>query len=185
MPKTPSERQKMAAGDWYSCIDTELDALRAAARRALHDHNTSDPDLRGDIAPQLRALFGGVGHDVRIEAPFHCAYGFNIRLGDGVFINTGACFLDTAPIQIGARSMLGPRVQIYCAQHHKDPVLRAQGLEIALPVEIGADVWIGGAAVILPGVTIGAGAIIGAGSVVVKHVPPGAIVVGNPARPTA
>ena len=123
------------------------------------------------------------GADARIEAPFHCAYGFNIGLGDGVFINAGCTILDTAPVHIGARTMLGPNVQIYCAEHHKDAVKRAAGLEIARPVDIGEDVWIGGGAIILAGVRIGAAAIVGAGAVVTRDVAGGTTVVGNPARP--
>lgn len=172
----------MAAGDWYSCLDDELDQLRRRARRAVHSHNTSDPDQRGAMAAELRALFATVGDGAFLEAPFHCTYGFNITLGDHVYLNAGVTMLDSASLRIGARSMLGPRVHIYCAEHHKDRALRAKGLEIALPVEIGEDVWIGGGAIILGGVTIGDGAIIGAGSVVTRDVAPGEIVAGNPAR---
>ena len=175
----------MSAGDWYTCIDDELEDLRRSARRAVHAHNTCDPERRAGIAPELAALFADVGRDVFIEAPFHCAYGFNITLGHGVYINAGATFLDTAPIRIGAGTLIGPNVHIYCAEHHKDAASRRQGLEIARAVEIGADVWVGGGAILLPGVTIGAGAIIGAGSVVVRDVAEGDTVVGNPARPVA
>ncbi|NOC82644.1 sugar O-acetyltransferase [Ruegeria atlantica] len=178
-----TERQKMEAGEWYCCLDPELDALRAEARRAVHAHNTCPPDARGAIAPELAALFAGVGRDCFLEAPFHCAYGINLSLGDRVFFNAGCVVLDTAPVMIGNDTMLGPAVQIYCAEHAKDPALRARGLEVAHPVRIGENVWIGGAAIIMPGVTIGDNAIIGAGSVVTKDVPAGETVVGNPARP--
>jgi maltose O-acetyltransferase len=180
-----SERSKMAAGAWYNGLDPELEALRVVARRAVFEHNTLPPDERGDIAPALRELLGHVGADVRIEAPFNCPYGFNVFLGDGVFINTGCTILDTAPVRIGARTMFGPSVHIYCAQHHKDAAERVAGIEIARPVEIGEDVWIGGGAIILPGMRIGAGAIVGAGSVVTRDVAAGATVVGNPARAIA
>ncbi|MDR6818053.1 maltose O-acetyltransferase [Neorhizobium sp. 2083] len=176
-----SEREKMAAGEWYCCLDPELDALRDTARIAVHSQNTMPPTERGATSPQLRALFGAVS-EAFLEAPFHCAYGFNVFLGQGVYLNAGCTILDTAPVRIGARSMLGPGVQLYCADHHRDPVLRAKGLEIARPISIGADVWVGGGAIVLGGVTIGDGAIIGAGSVVTRDVPPGATVVGNPAR---
>ncbi|MFV0299923.1 MAG: maltose acetyltransferase domain-containing protein [Paracoccus sp. (in: a-proteobacteria)] len=178
-----SERQKMAAGEWYCCLDDELDACRMRARRAVHRHNTRDPDIRGAMAEELRALLAETGERVFLEAPFHCAYGFNISLGDDVYINAGAALLDSATIRIGARSMLGPGVQIYCPEHHKDRALRASGLEIARAIVIGPDVWIGGGAIIMGGVTIGAGAIIGAGSVVTGDVAEGEIVAGNPARP--
>lgn len=176
-----SEREKMAAGEWYTCLDDELEALRVVARAAVHEHNTLPPAERGGIGPALRALM--TAPNAIIEAPFHCAYGMNIELGDRVFLNAGCTILDSAPVRIGARSQLGPNVQIYCAEHHKDAVKRTDaGLEIARPVEIGERVWIGGAAIILAGVTIGDGAIVGAGSVVTRDVPAGATVVGNPAR---
>jgi len=178
-----SERLKMAAGEWYCCLDPELDELRQRARRAIHRHNTMPPDERGALAPELRALFVSAG-DIFIEAPFHCAYGMNIELGHGVYLNAGCTILDTAPVRIGARTLLGPGVQIYCAEHAKDPKMRFEGLEIAKPVTIGEDVWIGGGAIILAGVTIGARAIVGAGSVVTRDVAADAVVVGNPARVT-
>ena len=178
----PSERQKMQAGEWYSCLDAELSQMQARARVAEHQHNTMPPDQRGSIGPLLRALMADVAESAWIEAPFHCPYGVNISLGDKVYLNAGCCILDTAPVTIGASTMLGPAVQIYCAEHHQDPVKRAAGLEIARPVTIGSRVWIGGGAIILAGVSIGDDAIVGAGSVVTRDVPAGATVVGNPAR---
>lgn len=178
-----SEREKMQSGQWYSCLDAELEALRARARRAVHAHNTCPPDKRGALAPDLHALFATTGEGCFLEAPFHCAYGINIHLGDGVYFNAGCTVLDTAAVRVGNRTLIGPGVHIYCAQHATDPDARQQGLEIALPVTIGHNVWIGGGAIVLPGVTIGDDAIIGAGSVVTKDVPTRATFVGNPARP--
>jgi maltose O-acetyltransferase len=172
----------MAAGDWYNCVDDELETLRERAREAIHEHNRLLPSERGAIGPLLSELLGSVGLGARIEAPFHCAYGFNIHLGDKVFINAGGTFLDTTPITIGDGTMIGPNVQIYCAEHHSDPELRAAGLEIGKPVSIGRNVWIGEAAIILAGVTIGSDAIVGAGAVVTRDVAAGTTVVGNPAR---
>lgn len=177
-----SEREKMQAGDWYSCRDPELEALQLNARGALHLHNTAAPDPGCALSPALSNLFADHGAGCFIETPFHCAYGINITLGSNVYLNAGCTILDTAPVRIGDRSMLGPGVQIYCAQHHKDTTLRAQGLERASPVTLGTDVWIGGGAILMPGVTIGNGAIVGAGSVVLRDVPSGATVVGNPVR---
>ncbi len=177
-----SERLKMASGEWYCCLDPELDALRGQARIAVYQHNTMPPETRGSMAPALRALLAATGADVFIEAPFHCSNGLNIWLGDQVYINAGCTILDSGKVAIGARSMLGPGVQIYCAEHHKDAALRSNGMEIARPVAIGRDVWIGGGAIILGGVTISDGAIVGAGAVVTKDVAAGATVVGNPAR---
>ncbi|MBD9374235.1 sugar O-acetyltransferase [Rhizobium sp. ARZ01] len=173
----------MAACEWYCCRDPELDTLRWSARAAIHQHNTMDPADRGNLAPELRAILAYAAPDAFIEAPFHCAYGINISLAAGVYLNAGCTILDSGRVTIGAGTMLGPGVQIYCAEHHKDVELRRLGLEIARPVAIGADVWIGGGAIILGGVMIGDGAIIGAGAVVTRSVPAGATVVGNPARP--
>jgi maltose O-acetyltransferase len=177
-----SEREKMAAGEWYCCLDAELDALRDRARLAVHQHATMAPDARGAMAPLLRSLLGSVAEGVFIEAPFHCSYGFNISLGRNAYLNTGCVILDSAPVRIGDGCMLGPGVQIYCADHHRDIQTRSEGIEIAKAVTIGDNAWIGGGAIILPGITIGTGAIVGAGSVVTKDVAPGQTVVGNPAR---
>lgn len=177
-----TEREKMAAGEWYTCLDDELEALRVTARAAVHEHNMMSPDERGAMGPKLATLLNG--SNAMIEARFHCAYGINITLGDQVYINTGCVILDCAPVTIGDQCQFGPNVQIYCAEHHQDPVKRCvDGLEIAYPVHIGRRVWIGGGAIILAGVSIGEGAVIGAGSVVTKDVAAGGVVVGNPARP--
>ena len=180
---TLTERQKMLRGEWYSCLDHELEGLRMAARIAVHEHCTMDPARRGALGPRLAALLGAVGRDAFVEAPFHCAYGFNVRLGDGAYLNAGCTLLDSAPVEIGARAMLGPNVQIYCADHHRDPERRAAGLEVARPVRVGRDAWIGGGAILLPGITVGDRAIVGAGSVVSRDVEPGTTVAGAPARP--
>lgn len=179
----PDNFQRMQSGAWYSCLDDELEALRRTARRAVHQHNHMPPDERGALAPLLRALLAGVGEGAFVEAPFHCSYGFNLTLGDGVYLNAGCVILDSAPVTIGDRSMLGPGVQVYCADHHRDPARRAAGEEIARPVTLEADVWIGGGAILLPGIRIGRGSIVGAGSVVTRDVDAGAVVAGNPARP--
>lgn len=180
-----TEREKMAAGDWYTCLDPDLGALRDAARTAVHAHNHLPPSERVGLSQPLAALFGDPGHGCIIEAPFHTSYGLNIHLGAGVYINAGCVILDSARVEIGKGTMIGPNAQILCAQHHKDRALRAQGVEIALPVTLGADVWIGAGAIIMPGVTVGDGAIIGAGAVVTRDVVAGTTVVGNPARPMA
>ena len=177
-----SQRARMLAGEWYSCIDAELEALRERAREAVFEHNMLPPGQRGALGPALAGLFPMVGKDVRVEAPFHCSYGFNIWLEDDVFLNAGCTILDSARVRIGRGSMLGPTVHIYCAEHHKDPAQRAAGQEIAKPVDIGKNVWIGGGAIILAGVTIGDDAIVGAGAVVTREVPAGTVA-GNPARP--
>ncbi|MEO9682487.1 MAG: sugar O-acetyltransferase [Tateyamaria sp.] len=177
-----SERAKMAAGDWYTCLDPELEGLRLAALEAVHAHNHLPPKKRRTLSAPLRALFAQAGPDCLIETPFHCSYGINIHLGDAVFINSGCVILDSARVEIGNNTLIGTGAQILCADHHRNVDKRRLGIEIAHPITIGSDVWIGAGAIILPGVTIGNGAIIGAGSVVAKDVAANSTVVGVPAR---
>ncbi|WP_460273529.1 sugar O-acetyltransferase [Celeribacter sp. ULVN23_4] len=177
-----SELGKMRAGQWYHSLDPEIDAIRTRVFDAVHRHNMALPSERGDIHPELRALLGSAHDTARIEGQFHLLYGENLHLGEGAFLNVGCVVLDSGRVEIGARTMIGPKTQIYCADHHRDPELRGQLIERALPVTIGKDVWIGGGAIILPGVTIGDRAIVGAGAVVTKDVAPDTRVAGNPAR---
>jgi maltose O-acetyltransferase len=123
-----------------------------------------------------------VGDGAVIRPPFHCDYGFNIRLGAGVFLNFNCVILDVVTVTIGAKTQIAPGVQILTADHPRDPEARRAGLEFGRPVHIGENVWIGAGALILPGVTIGDDALIGAGSVVTRDVATGATVFGNPAR---
>jgi maltose O-acetyltransferase len=117
-----------------------------------------------------------------VKPHFACDYGFNIRAGRNLFVNYGCVFLDCAPIDIGDDVQIAPAVQLYTATHPLDPDVRRSGLEAARPIRIGDNVWIGGGAIVLPGVTIGDDVVIGAGSVVTRNVPAGAMAVGNPAR---
>jgi maltose O-acetyltransferase len=138
-----------------------------------------DPDL---LVSLLREFMGAVGEGTVVMPSFTCDYGYNIRLGRNVFINYQCVFLDCALIEIGNHVQIGPAVQLYTAIHPLDPAVRRSGLESARPIRLGNDVWIGGGAVVLPGVTIGDRGVVGAGAVVVRDVPPDTVVVGNPAR---
>ena len=126
--------------------------------------------------------FAAVGEHALIRSPFFCDYGHNISLGSGAFLNYNCIILDVEPVIIGEGTAIGPAVQILAADHPRDPKLRQQKVRFGRPVTIGANVWIGGGAIILPGVTIGDDAIVGAGSIVTRDVAPGVTVVGNPAR---
>jgi maltose O-acetyltransferase len=123
-----------------------------------------------------------VGQGAVIRPPFHCDYGYNINLGENVFLNFNCVILDVGRVDIGAGTQIGPNVQIYAADHPRDPVERRTGLEFGKPVTIGRNVWLGGGSIILPGMTIGNNAVVGAGSVVTRNVLAGATVMGNPAR---
>lgn len=181
MEFTKSEKQKMLDGDLYNAEDPELVADRARATALLHSYNSRVHDPAKHLL-QLQELLGAVGPGCVIRPPFYADYGYNIRLGQNVFLNFNCVLLDVTEITIGDRTQIGPSVQIYAADHPLDSTLRRANLENGKPVRIGANVWIGGGAIILPGVTIGDDAIIGAGSIVTRDVPAGAKAVGNPAR---
>lgn len=180
--RTRSEKSKMLAGELYRASDPELVADHLRALRLLEAYNATTADEGERRLTMLRRLLGAVGDGAVIKPTFRCDYGYNVRVGRGLFVNYDCVFLDCAPIEIGDDVQIGPAVQIYTATHPLDPDVRRSGLEAASPVRIGNNVWIGGAAVLLPGITVGDDAVIGAGSVVTRDVPPGAVVVGNPAR---
>lgn len=179
---TDSEKRRMLAGELYRADDPQLTADRARAEAWMARYNAPHPLPPEERRALLAEGLGAVGEGATVRAPFYCDYGENIRLGDGAFLNFGCVVLDVAAVTIGAGAQIGPGVRILAADHPRDPALRAEGLESARPVTIGRNVWIGGGALILPGVTIGDDAIIGAGSVVTRDVPPGATAMGNPAR---
>ena len=177
-----TEKEKMLAGELYDANDPILDAERNHAAALLHHYNSTPyhPVTHTALLAQLLAV-SGPGSVIR--PPFFCDYGYNIHIGHGVFLNFNCVLLDVTSIEIGDRTQISPAVQIYAADHPRDPAVRRANLENGRPVHIGANVWIGGGAVVLPGVTIGDDAIIGAGSIVTRDVPSGTTVAGNPARP--
>jgi maltose O-acetyltransferase len=177
-----TEKEKMLRGELYSALDKELAAERRKARlltKLVNDSLDEESELRLEL---LKELIPQQGANLWIEPPFYCDYGYNITVGDGVFFNFNCTLLDVMPITIGKAVLIGPSVQIYTAMHPTDWRERASGLEFAKPVVIGDNVWIGGAAVICPGVTIGARSIIGAGSVVTRDIPPDVFAAGNPCK---
>lgn len=177
-----TEKQKMLAGDLYRAVGEELNADNLRAARLTHAYNATGADEGERRTILLRDLLGAVGQGVVIRPPVYCDYGYNIRLGHGVFITFGCIFLDVVGIEVGEGCQIGTAVQVLTADHPRDPALRRQGFESGKSVRIGQNVWIGSGAILLPGVTVGDDAIIGAGSVVTRDVPTGATVVGNPAR---
>jgi maltose O-acetyltransferase len=177
-----TEKEKMLAGELYSPADAEIQAELAATKRWLARLNNAFAEPASARRRILLERMTTVGKGAVVRPPFFCDYGFNVRLGDDVFLNYNCVLLDVVTIAIGDRTQIGPAVQIYAADHPRDADARQQGLELGRPVQIGRDVWIGGGAIILPGVTIGERAVIGAGSVVTRSVTAGTTVVGNPAR---
>jgi maltose O-acetyltransferase len=176
-----TERLKMVAGELYDPKDPELAAGRDRARDLCHALNASPEAAVEERRRMLRELLGAGGDTVVLQPPFFCDYGFNIELGERVFFNFNCIVLDVCPVRIGSFCLFGPAVQIYTPMHPLNAMQR-RGKEYGKPVEIGSDVWVGGGAIILPGVRVGSGTVIGAGSVVTRDVPEGVFAAGNPCR---
>lgn len=177
-----SEKEKMLAGELYTAFDEELSAMNARAQDLVYRFNFSRPAETAERENIIKELFGSVGARTIVKPPFYCDYGSHIYIGEQSFINYDCVILDCNVVRIGNNVMLAPKVQIYTATHPFDIELRRQEIEMAYPVIIENDVWIGGGAIICPGVSIGKGSSIGAGSVVTKDIPPGVLAVGNPCR---
>ena len=173
----------MLAGELYDPIDPELARLRVRARdlcRALAAA-PEDDGAGSERRKILIALLGSGGDTAWMQPPFHCDYGANIHLGEKVFFNFGCVVLDVCEVRIGSFSLFGPAVQLYAATHPMNAAQRRTH-ELGKPITIGSDVWVGGGAIVCPGVTIGSRAVIGAGSVVTRDIPEGMLAVGNPCR---
>ena len=177
-----TEKEKMIAGQMYFAMDPELSADREKARLLFQQINRMTELEKEERNLLLLELIGVAGEGLWIEPPFYCDYGYNIELGDNVFMNYNCCILDVSTVKIGSNTMFAPGVQVLTATHPLEAKARTSGLEYAKPITIGKEVWVGGNAIICPGVTIGDRAVIGAGSVVTRDVAADVFVAGNPAR---
>ena len=171
----------MLAGELYDPLDPELVGARERARDLCQVINATREGEQEERRRLVRELFGAGGDTVWLQPPFYCDYGRHIELGQRVFFNFNCVVLDVCRVRIGDFALFGPAVQIYTATHPLNAELRRRE-EFGKPVEIGADVWVGGGAIILPGVRIGPRAVIGAGSVVTRDIPEAAFAAGNPCR---
>jgi maltose O-acetyltransferase len=176
-----TEKQKMLAGKYYDTSDPHLVELRLACRDLLHRFNHSSPHQGAERKAMLLELLGGPRGNFYIEPPFYCDYGCNIQFGNNFYANFGCTLLDVSIIKFGDDVQLGPGVQIYTATHPLDPETRQSGAEYGRSITIGHNVWIGGNAVLCPGISIGDNSVIAAGSVVTRDVPANVVVGGNPA----
>ncbi|RRQ47659.1 sugar O-acetyltransferase [Maribacter algicola] len=185
-----TEREKMLQGKVYNSRDPELLERYFRARSLVKKFNDLDADLVLERQEILSQLFEHIGKGVWIESPFYCDYGNNISIGEGTFVNMNCTFLDNNKISIGKNVLIAPYVQIYTASH---PLRASERILVnnndgapyitkSLPVTIGDNVWIGGNAVICPGVIVGENVTIGAGSVVTKNIPDNTLAFGNPCR---
>ena len=172
----------MLAGELYNPADPELLQGRLNARRQARIYNQTietDEETRTTL---LKELFGSTGKNLYIEPTIRCDYGYNIHVGENFYANFDCVFLDVCEIRIGDNCFIAPGVHIYTATHPINPTERISGAEYGIPVQIGNNVWIGGRAVINPGVKIGNNVVIASGAVVTKDVPDNVVVGGNPAR---
>lgn len=175
-------REKMLANEPYLATDPELEQMYRKAQTLLYEFNLSRPeesDKRRDI---VQSLFGAIGQNFIIQPPFRCDYGSHIYAQDNLYINYDCIILDCNKVHLGNHVWIAPKVQIYTAYHPIDAQTRNTGVEMAAPVAIGDNVWLGGGAIICPGVTIGNNTTIGAGSIVTKDIPANVVAVGNPCR---
>lgn len=176
-----TEKEKMLASHMYDPMDAQLVEERERARLLFQKINLIDDSKKEERDKLFYELMGKAGKDLWIEPPFFCDYGNNIELGDSVFMNFNCCILDVCKVTMGNNVMLAPNVQIYTATHPLEAKARNSGREFGKPITIGNNVWIGGNAVICPGVTIGNNVVIGAGAVVTKSFPDDVFIAGNPA----
>ncbi|MEA2704614.1 MAG: maltose O-acetyltransferase [Actinomycetota bacterium] len=172
----------MLAGELYIADDPELVAESLRAMRLTEAFNASpaaDPDARRRI---LHELLGALGPESEIRPPLYCDYGYNLRVGARTFVNFGLVALDVATITIGDDVQIASRVQLLTPTHPVEAEPRRAKWEAARPIVIGDNVWLGGGAIVLPGVSIGENTVVGAGAVVTRDLPAGVVAVGNPAR---
>ncbi|CAL9519002.1 sugar O-acetyltransferase [Streptomyces werraensis] len=180
-PRTNLER--MLAGDPYIADDPEIGRRLERAMRLAARYQATYLEERDQAKAVLAELLGSVGEDVEIRPPLHVDYGSNITVGARTFVNYHLTALDVAAITIGEDCQIGPNVQLLTPTHPVEPQPRRDKLEAARPITIGDNVWIGGGAIVCPGVTIGDNSVIGAGAVVTRDIPANVVAVGNPARP--
>ena len=178
-----TEKQKAAAGYLYDAnYDKSLIEERAVCKDLCFEYNSLKPSDADGQRRILKKLINDPNNTAVVTAPFWCDYGYNITVGRNFYSNHNLIILDGAKVTMGDNVFIAPNCCISTAGHPIDAEQRAEGLEIALPITIGDDVWIGANVTILPGVTIGNNTVIGAGSVVNRDIPSGVVAAGNPCR---
>ncbi|MHA6528755.1 sugar O-acetyltransferase [Paenibacillus sp. BAC0078] len=178
-----TEKEKAQKGLLYdNNNDKQLVEERLQAKELCYDYNHLRPSRIAEREAMIRELFAKTGTKFLIEQPFLCDQGYNIEIGENFYCNHNCVMLDAAKVTFGDNVFIAPNVGFYTAGHPLDAEQRNQGLEIAYPITVGNNVWIGGGVSVLPGVSIGDNTVIGAGSVVTRDIPSGVIAAGNPCR---
>lgn len=176
-----SEKDRMLRGELYDASDPELVAERERARELTDRYNRTTVHEQEKRRELLEELLGSLGEECVIEPPFRCDYGYNIHVDENCYANFDCVVLDVCRVEIGRNCMLAPGVHIYTATHPLDAAERIEGTEYGKPVTVGDNVWIGGRAVLNPGVTVGDDSVVASGAVVTEDVPDEVVVQGNPA----
>lgn len=178
-----TEKEKAAAGMLYDgSYDETLKEERSVCKKLCYEYNMLPPFKEEERKALLKKIIGKTGKDVWIEPSFWCDYGYNIEVGENFYSNHNLVILDCAKVTFGDNCFIAPNCGFYTAEHALDVEQRNKGLEVALPIKIGNNVWIGGSVCVMPGVTIGDNTVIGGGSAVVKDIPAGVIAAGNPCK---
>ena len=177
-----NELEKMINGLEYCSGDKYLEMMRDKAKDLCLEYNLLKSNQTKEKEDIIKKLFGKIGKDFGITAPFHCDYGFNIEAGNNFYVNHNCVILDCAKVKFGNNVFIAPNCGFYTAGHPLDRERRNSYIEYAYPITIGNDVWIGANVIVLPGVTIGNNCVIGAGSVVVKDIPDNTLALGNPCK---
>ena len=174
-------RERMLRGELYIADDRDNEAEFARVQELLASFNGLAPGAGDARDALLRRMLRHVGEGVVVRPPFFCEYGA-ISIGERTFINVDAVMLDVMPITIGDACQIGTRVQLLTASHPVDPGPRRIGWESGQPITIADNVWLGGGAIVCPGVSIGEDTVVGAGAVVSRDLPAGVVAAGVPAR---
>ena len=177
-----TEKEKMVQGLPYFASDKILVAERMRSRTVLRELAAIPEQSVKQRASLLRSFFGSTGKRLYVENTFCCDYGYNIHVGENFYANFSCTILDCAEVKIGNDCMLAPNVSLLTAHHPFDPSERRSGLESAAPIILGNDCWVGGGAIILPGVSLGNNVVVGAGAVVTKSFGDNLVIAGNPAK---
>ena len=179
-----TEKDKMLAGEWYNAnFDEALIEERTLVKDLCCQLNQVLPSKTKQRMEILRRILPNVDvEQVEILSPFIVDYGYNIQIGAGSFLNHNIYLMDCAEIKIGKKCFIGPNCGFYTAIHPMLVEQRNEGLEMAKPIELADNIWLGADVTILPGVKIGAGSVIGAKSLVSKDIPSGVVAFGNPCR---
>ncbi|MGX7395678.1 sugar O-acetyltransferase [Carnobacterium mobile] len=177
-----TEKEKMIAGELYDAANQELREARKYAQEKLKAFHQAKEEDSPEAKTILKKLFGSTGEQFHINQGLIVDYGFNVHIGENFYANFNCTLLDICPITIGKNCMLAPNVQLYTATHPLDPIKRNTSIEYGKPITLGDNVWVGGGAIIIPGVTLGDNVVVGAGAVVTKSFPDNVVIGGNPAR---